>query len=172
MKIPDCLKPGDCLLYRPNSIVGWFIAVKTWRRVSHCEVYVGGGMSVAARGPQDGVGGVGLYALRLADLAHVLRPSDVFRLGDAMQWFGTVAGEKYDFWGLLRFFTIGTGWPDRMFCSEFATRFYRRGGLEPFQPDVDADTVAPGELLLSPVFTHYVVHGELLAPAHLLKETV
>lgn len=171
MTVRDFLKPGDCLLYRPDSLMGLFIMLKTWRRVSHTEIFVGNSMSVAARGPQDGVGGVGLYALRTSGLAYILRPMDAFRLGDAMQWFGTVAGESYDFWGLLRFFCISAAKPDRMFCSEFATRFYRRGGMEPFTPDTDADTVAPGELLLSPAFAHYVVNGELVTPAAFLKET-
>ena len=170
MNARDFLQTGDCLLYRPSSLLGYVIAIKTWRWVSHCEVYAGDGMSVASRGPQDGIGGVGLYALRLTDLAHVLRPATGFQPSKAMSWFLRVAGQKYDFWGLLRFFTIGAGKPDRMFCSEFAMRLYRQGGLEPFQPDVDADTVAPGELLLSPRFAHYVVNNGLVTPAHCVAD--
>jgi len=46
---------------------------------------------------------------------------------------------------------------DRMMCSEFATRFYRAGGFEPFSMFEDADMVAPATFLVSPHFDHYQV---------------
>lgn len=166
MTIPDFLQPGDYLAYHGTGFVAWVISVKTWHDVTHCEVYVGAGETVASRGPQDGVGGVGRYALRLDDLVHVLRPLMPFDLARALRWFETVNGEQYDLWGLLRFFSVGAGRTDRMFCSEFATRFYRAGGVEPFQPDEDADAVAPCQFLISPIFAHYRINRGLVTPAH------
>lgn len=171
MTARDFIKPGDCLLYRPASWIGWAIAIKTWHAVSHCEAYVGLGCSVAARGPQDGKGGVGAYGLRLDGLAHILRPRAPFDIDAAARWFHTVEGQRYDWWGLFRFFTVGGEQPhDRMFCSEFLTRWYRNGNLEPFQPDEDADGIAPFQFLTSPMFDHWVVNNGLITPAHHIKE--
>lgn len=168
MTVQSCLCPGDCLLYESRGLIGLVIRIKTWHRATHCEVYVGGGETVASRGPQDGTGGVGRYSLREDGLAHILRPVLPFDMDTALRWFATVDGQRYDLWGLLRFFTIGHGKQDRMFCSEFATRFYRAGGLEPFQADEDADLIAPGTFLVSPIFAHYRVTGCQVTPAHLI----
>jgi hypothetical protein len=170
MNARDFVRPGDYLAYRASGFVGWIIKIKTWHDVTHCEVYVGDGASVASRGPQDGVGGVGRYDLRLEGLTHILRPIVPFDLQAALRWFQIVNGQRYDLWGLLRFFTIGAGKQDRMFCSEFATRFYRAGGLEPFQRDEDADAVAPCTFLLSSQFDHFIVDaaGEV-SPAPILE---
>lgn len=158
MKAQDFVRPGDCLLYRSGGLVGWIIKIKTWHAVSHCEAYIGGGRSVASRGPQDGKGGVGTWDLRLDGLAHILRPIDRFDLARAAAWFKTVDGQKYDFLGLLCFtLAVKQGDPGKMFCSEFLTRWYRAGGLEPFQRDEDADKIAPCQFLLSPRFDHLVV---------------
>lgn len=142
------LLPGDCLLYRPNGMFGWAIAVKTWHQISHVEVYDREGFSLASR---DGLG-VGRYPYRSANLAAVLRPNGFYLHKAAVAWFDEVEGQRYDYWGLLRFFTIGSGKQDRMFCSEFATRLYRNGGMEPFQPTEDADLIAPFEFLTSAKF--------------------
>lgn len=156
MKIPADLRPGDCLLYRAKGVFGWIISIKTWSEIGHVEVFVGKGESVASR---DGIG-VGRFPLRLAQLAYVLRPrSDVgqtFSLPDALTWFELVKGQKYDWFGLLRFAwrsQFVPGDPDnKQFCSEFATRFYRKGGLDPFN-GADADARPPSEFLLSNVYT-------------------
>ncbi len=161
MRLTALLRPGDCLLYRPTSLFGRLVALKTWHAVSHVEVYAGSGQSFASRDGQ----GVDLYPLRLDGLRDVLRPVTPFDLAQAAAWFAAVRGQKYDWWGLFRFFTIGRGKPDRMFCSELATRLYRHSGIEPFQPDEDADLVAPFEFLLSPAFVHYVVNGSEVTPS-------
>lgn len=146
---PALLKVGDCLLYRPESLMGWLIALKTWHRVSHVEIYSGALESVASR---DGEG-VNEYEFRWNGLTRVMRPRAAFAFGAAMQWFATVVGQDYDWKGLLCFYlAVRQGAKDRMFCSEFATRFYRAGGLEPFQPDTDADHVAPGQYADNPAF--------------------
>lgn len=148
MTVP-ILSPGDCLLYKPSGFWSYAIAVKTWNKVSHCEAFVGNGLSVASR---DGVG-VGRYPLRTDGLAYVLRPNQPFELAAALKWFATVNGQKYDWVGLARFLAwggISTGKNDKMFCSEFLTRFYRAGGFNPFNPGQDADSVAPATFLYSP----------------------
>jgi len=142
---------GDCLLYTPSGFFGWLIALKTWHKVSHVEVYIGDGFAVASR---DGKG-VGIYNYRPDGLAAVLRPSGFYYHDGAMKWFSTVNGQKYDWKGILVFaLAVKQGAKDRMFCSEFATRFYRAGGLEPFHPDEDADHIAPFQFLTSGKFDH------------------
>lgn len=152
MITPAPLKPGDCLLYAPQGLYGWAIAIKTWHAISHVEIYRGRGRSLAAR---DRIG-VGEFDLRLGALAHVLRPAAPFDFARALETFYRVyAGQGYDWLGLLRFAWRAKVVPDRFdnkqFCSEFATRFYRAGGLDPF-PREDADAIAPFQFLLSPVF--------------------
>ena len=152
MKTPPIeLLPGDCLLYKRTPLsqgfLGWFfglvINIKTWSRFSHVEVYAGNSRSCASR---DGVG-VGLYCLRLNELAEVRRPPAQYSHNLALNWFEKVEGQKYDWLGLLCFtLAVKQGAKDRMFCSEFATRLYRAGGLEPFNPDDDADLMAPAQL--------------------------
>ena len=144
------IQPGDCLLYRPTSLFGWLIAVKTWTKVSHCEIALGDDMAAASR---DGLG-VNLYPLRTADLAYVLRPNHPFDFARAADWFQSVRGQKYDWKGLLCFtLAAKQGAKDRMFCSEFATRFYRAGGFVPFGDVMDADKVPPSLFLFSSSFT-------------------
>lgn len=148
------LKPGDCLLYRGTSFWSILIQIKTWHPISHCECYVGDGYSVASR---DGRG-VDVYPLRENGLVAVLRikPEYKFRLQSAIVWFLRAAkGQGYDWLGLLRF-TWKTDYikgdkNNKQFCSEFLTRFYRNGGVDPFNGD-DADAIAPFMFLDSPVF--------------------
>lgn len=149
----DELSPGDCLMYAPQGIWSVLIAVKTWNWVSHCEAYVGDGYSVASR---DGIG-IGRYPLRTKGLVKVLTPNGPFELAAAAKWFETVRGQKYDWIGLLRFLVwcrIGTDRNDKMFCSEFLTRWYRAGGMDPFNKN-DADSVAPATFLYSRCFEAY-----------------
>lgn len=161
--MPHELQPGDCLLYRPNSIMGWVIAVKTWTAISHVEIYTGDLTSVASR---DGIG-VARYPLRRSNLAYVRRPSckipstniqhpekhqvPGLDFARAMRWFRTVNGQKYDWKGLLCFtLAVHQGSMDRMFCSEFATRWYRKAGFDALAPEINADHVAPSEFVQTP----------------------
>lgn len=151
------LQPGDCLLYRPRDLIGWVIAVKTWCRAAvHVEVYAGGGMSYASR-----ASGVNLYALRRQGLSRVLRPAAALDPGAARSWFYARAqGQKYDWKGLLCFtLAVRQGSQDRMFCSEFATRFYRAGRFKAVSDWTDADEVAPAEFLRSPAFEQVWTDG-------------
>lgn len=149
MRIAD-LQPGDCLLYAPQNFWSYAIAIKTWNKVAHCEAYIGDGYSVASR---DGIG-VGKYPLRTKGLMRILSPRGPFNFSDAMAWFETVNGQKYDWLGLARFIAWGeipAGHDNKQFCSEFLTRWYRAGGMDPFNKN-DADSVAPATFLYSTCF--------------------
>lgn len=149
------LRPGDHLLYRGQGLWSRLIRLKTWSPVSHIEVYLGEGRVLASR---ENVG-VGIFDLRTDELTHVLRPLRELDLVAGRQWLhhAKVLGQRYDWWGLLRFFTIGKGKQDRQFCSELATRFDRACHFHPFHKDLDADLVDPGRFLVSPAFEHWWV---------------
>lgn len=145
------LKKGDHILYGPSSLMGYVIGIKTWAPVSHIEIYTGNGKSFASR---DGKG-VNEYPLRTSDIRYVLRPKDEFyNFERASEWFYNIAqGQKYDWKGLLCFtLAVKQGSQDRMFCSEFATRFDREALIKPFADEWDADKIAPGNFLMSPSF--------------------
>jgi hypothetical protein len=135
------LRAGDTMLYFSRDAVDWAIAIKTWTKLAHVEIYVGNGMSVASR---NGVG-VGLYPVRWPGLAVVRRSKVSPNLVAAQRWFNLTAnGQKYDWLGLLCFtLAVKQGAPDRMFCSEFWTRWMRHAGVEPFNPTWDADRTPP-----------------------------
>jgi len=160
MNLPLSLQRGDCLLYAPKGFFGWVISLKTWHAVAHCECYVGTGLSVASR---DGIG-VGQFDWRRDGLKYVLRPNQPIDLFAALARFDSEwRGQGYDFMGLLRF-----GWREpvslfrfqnKQFCSEFLCRFYRAGGIDPFNGE-DADSIAPFQYLLSPCFDVYEVSAD------------
>lgn len=147
--LPDLL-PGDCLLYGPKDLFGYVTCLKTWSPDCHVEIYKGAGNSVASR---NGIG-VNIYPFRRAQLNRILRPKAIMDLDSAMKWFYAKAqGQAYDWLGLLCFMmAVRHGSPKKMFCSEFATRFYRQAGINPFHPSFDADKIAPGNFLMSPLF--------------------
>lgn len=145
--ILEFIKPGDTILYNtPWDFVDWAIRVKTWSVAAHCEGYVGNGLSVASR---NGIG-VGEYDFRKEGVVAVLRPVHPFNIDKAMEWFKTVDGQGYDFLGLMAFFLAARqSSPDKMFCSEFLTNWYRAGGFQVIQKNWDADKVAPGNFLMT-----------------------
>jgi len=141
---PD-LKPGDVLLYAAgHDFFSWAIRLKTWHPVSHVEVSIGGGESVASR---NGIG-VNRYPTRYDGLAYVLRPTVPFQRGAALDWFTRHAkGLPYSWIDLANF--LGVNIDKRgMFCSEFATLVLRAGGVPVFNAE-PAIKVAPCEFLLS-----------------------
>lgn len=147
--MPPILQPGDCLIYTGSDLIDWAIRIKTWSRACHVELYAGEGTSLASR---NGIG-VNRYAYRREGLIRVLRPKPPFDFPRMQAWFETVRGQKYDWLGLLCFtLAVKQGSPDKMFCSEFLTRVYRAGGFEPFQPDADADHIAPSEFMVANPF--------------------
>ena len=137
------IQAGDVLLYKPTGIFGRIIALKTWHAISHVEVSLGNGESVASR---DGKG-VGRYPHRSAQLAHVLRPTLPLNLTTAMAYFDTVKGQPYGWLDLLAFIGAKIDGPG-MVCSPFATAFLRAGGLPIFRSE-EARKIAPFQFLLS-----------------------
>lgn len=144
------IQPGDFLLYSGKGFFSWLIKVKTWSRFSHVEVYIGHGQTIASR---DGEG-VDLYWLKLDKLAAILRPTEKLDVEAGLSWAkeNAILGQKYDWWGLLRMFTIGTQSTSKQFCSELATRFARACNFQPFNRKYDADLVSPGMFYSSPHF--------------------
>jgi len=144
------LQPGDALLYFRHNFFSWLVALKTWTKVAHIEIYQGNGNTYASR---DGIG-VDAFHLQLDGLAAVVRPKQSLDWKAANLWFETHArGQSYDWLGLLCF-TLARrrGENGKMFCSEFATRFYRAAGLEPFNPRWPAVRVPPSFFLATPAF--------------------
>jgi hypothetical protein len=153
-ELRSILQFGDVLLYLPSGAFSKLITIKTWSEFSHCELYVGGVEPTrevwAARDPERWVptpagGGVNFYPLRTHGLAVIRRPREPIDVAAVRAFCERTAGQRYDWWGLARFFRIGAGKRDRMFCSEALTRALRLGGPVLFD-NCDADEVAPGML--------------------------
>jgi hypothetical protein len=144
------LQPGDHLLYAPNSLVGWLIAIKCASWVCHIEVYLG---DCLAGGSRDGIG-VDTYPMRFHELAYILRPIEPLDFAAAFAWHESVRGEDYEYAALLNFYLIPVKDSSHaMVCSEYVTLFDRAGGLEPFASDFSATKVHPAHFLASPVFS-------------------
>jgi len=141
------LEPGDCILYRPTDIFDDVVALKTFTRVSHVEVYIGDRFSVASRNGQ----GVDKYPVRETDVAAVRRPCPGFDLERAMHWFyfgnGTepkAQGQKYGWRTLLTFAMLNHNPIEgHMICSEFAAEFFKAGGNPVFAKDYPSYRVPP-----------------------------
>ena len=131
MKLHDILQPGDVLLFNRQGFYNRLIMLKTWSRVSHCECYTTGGLTVASRNGK----GVNIYDIDVNGLYGVLRPLQPFDLKAAMEWYMREShGQGYDWIGLLAFFSAKWQGKEngKQFCSEFCTRFLRAGGVDPF----------------------------------------
>ena len=141
------IEPGDVLLYRGRGLFAWAIRVKTWQPVSHCELANSGASAFASRS-----GGVHTYAIDLDPkrLYAVLRPAWALDMAAVRRFHSGCVGQRYDWFGLFRFFVIGKQSQAKQFCSEYVMRLLRAGGLEPFTPGTDADLVAPGQFFMSP----------------------
>lgn len=147
-------KPGDIWVFARKGFFNRIVQIKTWSRFSHVEVVAyqtDHGPELAA---SRNVVGVNLYQPEPEGLALIVRPTVPFDRHAAVRWFIDRAyGQGYDYIGLLNFFTARTlGNNNRMFCSEFATRFLRRGGIDPF-PGADADCVPPSWFALNSVLS-------------------
>lgn len=152
------LKPGDVLLYRPVDWIGWLIAIKTWTKVSHVEIYSGNKMSIASR---DGLG-VNRYSFREKKLAAVLRPNQPFSFEKMNDYFESVRGQKYDWRALLDFLMLSrNGDPGKQICSEFASNATCAGGLKTIATHWPADRTAPANFLAMPCFDLIWEDGDL-----------
>lgn len=164
------LQPGDCILYRPTDLFDWAVALKTFTKVSHVEVYIGGELSVASRNGK----GVDLYPTRREDIAAVRRPRRVsgdgcrvtdpqyctpaipaFDIERALNWFyyGTPDNpkaryQKYGWRTLLSFVLLNSNPIEgHMICSEFAAEFYKAGGYPVFSDDWPSYRTPPSYFL-------------------------
>lgn len=151
-QIVKYLKFGDALLYSSNGIIGHAIKWKTWSDVSHIEMYFGQGKTGASRDGQ----GVQTYDFTTENLAYVMRPVNPLNAKGVLDFHTQCIGQRYDLWGLFRFFTFGKQSLDKQFCSEYFTRACRAGGVHPFDRHVDADLISPGMYHCSTVFEHYL----------------
>lgn len=148
--LPDLL-PGDVLLYGGGGPLYWAIRTKTWSDVGHVELYIGDDRTVTAKLR----GGVDEYPFTTKNLRYVYRP--LTATWDREQAFtrfdAEMRGQKYDWKGLLAsFYAVKQGRENnRAFCSEAVTRVLRWGGVEPFNPDFDADAVAPAQFKQTPM---------------------
>ncbi len=163
------IKAGDVLLYSGKGWIDRAIQAKTWSRYSHCEIYDGGGYALASR---NGIG-VSRYPVRLHGLLAIMRLRVPFDMQAIRDWFDSVDGQPYDWWGLLAFTSAKIQGREnfKQFCSEFVARALRVGigaktdhpgakkgdkralealGLDPFN-GYDADGIAPSEIRKSPL---------------------
>ena len=156
---PSILKPGDAILYFQRDLIDWLIALKTWTKVAHVEIYRDGQTSYASR---NGIG-VNAYPLRLDGIAAVVRPRQPLDFASADVWFENDArGQPYDWLGLLCFMLARRrGEKHSMFCSEFATRFYHAAKFAPYNPRWPAVRVPPSFFLASPAFETVWTDGDL-----------
>lgn len=156
MLLPDfpVLQPGDVLLFSRGGLFNWIIKTKTWSHVSHCEGVALTNCGLRAIASRNGKG-CAVYPLDYKGLAFVLRPTVPFDNKSALDWFyrERIWQQGYDWIGLVSF--TSAKWQGRengkMFCSEFLTRWLRKGGIDPFN-GYDADGIAPGEFCKSPMF--------------------
>lgn len=136
------LSPGDIMLFRPQSFFGSLIAIKTWHKISHVELYDGQQMSLASR---DGLG-VGKYPVRTSGLSYVLRPAPgLLDMSRVRTYFLSLEGTPYGWLDLLDFMGVPV---DRrgIVCSPFVAGCLRAGGWNVFPTDV-ANKVAPFQFL-------------------------
>jgi len=145
------LKAGDALLYRGKGLYGWLIRLKTWHPIGHVEVYLGLGLSTAAR---DKIG-VGLYPVRESELAYVWRPHVAFNAPRALDYATKHKGEPYGWLDLLAFIGLKTDGKG-IVCSPYATDVHRAGGVDPFNGEASRD-IAPFQWLTSPAGEIYEV---------------
>jgi hypothetical protein len=150
---PSILRPGDCIVDMPDmwNPIDLAISAKTWTKCCHVRIYIGENRVV-----QCILKGVGVYPFEINGIGGVLEPNFPFDMARAISWFYSKAnGQGYDIIGLFRFYGWGRRYADmhRMICSEFATRFYRAGGGTPFNPEDDADMIAPAQFCQTMGFT-------------------
>lgn len=151
------LQPGDVLLYKPAGIFGKIIAIKTWSEFSHVEMWMGpispdrAKPVWASRNPENlwnfrAPSGVNFWPFRTSELAMVRRPNAPVSVQMLRSFTTTTAGQKYDWFGLLKFFRVSKGSQTKMFCSEAVARALRVATSARLFEHVDADAVSPGML--------------------------
>lgn len=150
------IEPGDVLGYHGHGAFSTLIRLKTWAPfpgVSHVELANSSASVFASR---DGKG-VQTYPLDATDrLVIIWRPLPALDMDAVRAFHAACVGQKYDVFGLFRFFTLGEQSQDKQFCSEYVVRLLRRGihcekhGDDLFFHDCDADLIPPWWFAISP----------------------
>lgn len=154
MLIPEELQSGDVLLYRPSSLIGLLICIKSWTMLSHSEIYYGQGKVIAAR-----QSGVDIYDERIDKHLRfvrrpVLSPGKQFDVAGAYKAVQPMLGKAYEIRALFDFYLPWKRhYHANRICSSVVTVALRGGGVEPFNPKVDADDIAPAQLWQTPELT-------------------
>ena len=164
---PEILQPGDILLFAPSSFFGYAISWLTAGRVSHVEIYKGGGISYASR---DGIG-VDEYPLRVSGLYQVLRSRPRLNMGAMAIEFKKHKGHAYDYGTIVKFICFGrvpkwvgmmgttarvlsfgkVGWKSHAeVCSEIGAFLLRASGLSNIFGSVREDEVSPRDYQKQP----------------------
>ena len=136
MNFPDDLLPGDVLEYSGNTVFNDITKIKTGGDKSHIEVYMGHGLSVAAR-PE----GFNYYDFANG-LAKVRRPIAPFDLQAAETWIGPLRGLSYDDPGLFEFFNWSIT-NNGFICSVGAAYLLKMGKVLIFADDMDLNKISP-----------------------------
>lgn len=167
--IPDFL-PGDVLFYSPSDVVGLLIAVKTWTWLSHVEsiwdIQDNKHEVVAAR-----ISGVNTYPIRIdKHLVAIRRPVRFNKLEGHLS-VNLQLGQSYEVSSFERFFNPwAKSWHISRICSSIVTAYLRGGGIEPFNPQVSADQIAPAQLWQTPVLrTIWIRKGWIKEKLRLLR---
>ena len=137
MNIPNDLQPGDVLLYHGDTLFNKITDIKTGGDVDHVEVYMGHGLTVAAR--QEGFN---FYNFDPNGLAKVRRPIAPFDLRAAETWIGPLRGLSYDDPGLFEFFNVSIT-NNGFICSVGAAYLLKMGKVLIFADDMDLNKISP-----------------------------
>ena len=137
MNFPDELLPADVLLYHGDTLFNKITDIKTGGLVDHVEVYMGHGLTVAAR--QEGFN---YYDFNPNGLAKVRRPVAPFDLAAAETWIGPLRGLSYDDPGLFEFFNWSIT-NNGFICSVGAAYLLKMGGVFIFADDMDLNKISP-----------------------------
>jgi len=143
------LQLGDALLYGSDGgFVDWAINFKTGGFCCHVEMSCGTNNTTYAS--RNGVG-VGHYQFREKGLVAIRRPHNSFNEQAVRAFFDTIKTNKYDWIGLLAFYNlVSEDMPHRLFCSSLYTKLAKAGGLDLFNPDVDAVKISPWDIYKTP----------------------
>lgn len=147
--IASLILPGDILLYDRDGLMNALIRFKRGEKYSHTAIASKPGYLIEAVQGQK----LDEKPFRWDGLKAVYRHVEEIDFEAGYEWFTREArGQAYDWLGLLSF-----AWAkfqgrqnDKMFCSEFVCRFFKKIGKALFSDATDCDAVSPGLIPYSP----------------------
>ena len=154
------LKPGDILLFRPTSIMGYLASLFTWSRYSHAAmVSVIDGVTYCLE-VREFLGGRKIELEKYGGKYEVwrLKDSPYSRFGEhavlrMSEYIGVEYGWKHIIEAVLLRFVRAYGSRECRkhppFCSETVSRAYRDAGID-LRPDIADRFTLPGDLAGSP----------------------